>query len=451
MFTIPRKFCLSALSLLFALSFAALPGQSAVFSPKSFTLDNGLKVVVIENHRAPIVMQMLWYRAGSADEAQGESGLAHFLEHLLFKGTKTTGPGEFSRTISRIGGRENAFTSFDYTAYFQRVAAHQLETIMRLESDRMHNLILSEDVVLPERDVVLEERRSRTDNSPAAQLREQMRRALYLNHPYGRPVIGWMSEIRQLTTENALAFYRKHYAPNNAMLIIAGDATVERVRALAEKYYGPIARRVLPKRVRPKEPPHRAARRLVLRNQRVKLPSWSRSYLAPSYSAGEKQYAYPLDILAQVLGGGSTSRLYRRLVVELGIASSAGAWYSGSGFDYGEFGLYVSPKAGGNIEAVEKAMLAEVRTALKEGFKSEDIERAKKLISAQAIYARDGISAGPHAFGSAFAQGQTIEDVESWPERISAVTPEQVMAAAKAVLKVENSVTGILLPKKASK
>jgi zinc protease len=323
--------------------------------------------------------------------------------------------------------------------------------IMRLESDRMHNLVLSDDVVLPEREVVLEERRSRTDNSPAAQLREQMRRALYLNHPYGRPVIGWMSEIRQLTTENALAYYRKHYAPNNAMLIIAGDATVERVGVLAEKYYGPIPRRTVPKRVRPKEPPHRAARRLVLRNQRVKLPSWSRFYLAPSYSAGEKQYSYPLDILAQVLGGGSTSRLYRRLVVDLGIASSAGAWYSGSRLDYGEFGLYASPKAGGDIEAVENALLAEVRAALKEGFKTEDIERAKKLISAQAIYARDGIRAGPNAFGSAFTQGRTIDEVENWPERIAAVSPEQVMAAAKAVLKVENSVTGILLPQEASR
>ena len=450
LFTFPGKICLSALAPLFVLLFAGSPGQSAVFSPKTFTLDNGLKVVVIENHRAPIVMQMLWYRVGSADEAPGESGLAHFLEHLLFKGTKTTKPGEFSRTISRVGGRDNAFTSFDYTSYFQRVDAHDLETIMRLESDRMHNLVLSDDVVLPERDVVLEERRSRTDNSPAAQLREQMRRALYLNHPYGRPVIGWMSEIRQLTTENALAFYRKYYAPNNAMLIIAGDATVQRVRVLAEKYYGPIPRRAVPKRVRPKEPPHRAARRLVLRNQRVKLPSWSRFYLAPSYSAGEKQYAYPLDILAQVLGGGSTSRLYRRLVVELGIASSAGAWYSGSGLDYGEFGLYASPKVGGDIEAVEKALLSEVRAALKAGFKAEDIERAKKLISAQAIYARDGIRAGPNAFGSAFTQGQTIDEVENWPERIAAVTPEQVMAAAKAVLKVENSVTGILLPKEAS-
>lgn len=424
----------------------SVSASAAVFSPKTFTLDNGLQVVVIENRRAPIVMQMLWYRVGAADEEAGESGLAHFLEHLLFKGTKTVKPGEFSRTIARIGGRDNAFTSYDFTAYFQRVAAHELETIMRLEADRMHNLVLSDTVVLPERDVVLEERRSRTDNSPAAQLREQVRRALYLNHAYGRPVIGWMSEIKNLTTENALAFYRKHYAPNNAMLIIAGDVSVDQVRALAQKYYGPIPKRAVPQRVRPKEPPHRAARRVVLTHRRVNLPSWSRTYLAPSYAGGEKTVTYPLEVLAQVLGGGSTSRLYRKLVVERGIASNAGAWYSGDGLDYGEFGIYASPKAGGDIDALEKAVLEELDAALKEGFAAADIDRAKRLISAQAIYARDGLRAGPNAIGQAFTQGQTIADVEQWPERISAVTAEQVMAAAKSAIKVESSVTSILLP-----
>ena len=439
-----RAFVVGAI--LAALVFSADIGQAAVFSPKSFTLENGLQVVVIENSRAPIVMQMLWYRVGAADEEPGESGLAHFLEHLLFKGTRTTEPGEFSRTISRIGGRDNAFTSYDYTAYFQRVAAHELETIMRLEADRMHNLVLTDDVVLPERDVVLEERRSRTDNSPAAQLREQVRRALYLNHPYGRPVIGWMSEIKKLTTEKALAFYRKHYSPGNAMLIIAGDATFEQVKALARKYYGPIPTRAVPPRVRPKEPPHRAARRVVLSNARVNLPSLSRTYLAPSYASGESRYAYPLEILAQVLGGGSTSRLYRKLVVERGIASGAGAWYSGDGLDYGEFGVYASPKAGGDIGTLETALFEELEAALREGFRAEDVARAKKLISAQAIYARDGLRAGPNAFGQAFTQGQTIADVENWPERISAVTPEQVMEAARAVLDERKSVTGILLP-----
>jgi len=364
----------------------------------------------------------------------------------MFKGTKTVKPGEFSRTIARIGGRENAFTSYDYTAYYQRVAAHELETVMRLEADRMQNLVLTDEVVLPERDVVLEERRSRTDNSPKAQLREQTQRALYLNHPYGRPVIGWMSEIKALTTDKAMAFYRKHYAPNNAMLLVAGDVTVDKVRALAEKYYGPIPRRAVPARVRPKEPPHRAARRVALESPRVRLPSWSRTYLAPSYATSENGEAYALEVLSQVLGGGTTSRLYRRLVVERGIAASAGAWYSGDGLDYGEFGVFAAPKAGGSIEEVEKAFLEELELAVREGFKPEDIERAKKLIAAQAIYARDGLRAGPNAIGQSFTQGQTVDDVESWPERISAVTADQVMAAARSVLARRQSVTGLLLP-----
>ncbi len=446
MFLAIRSVLSGGMAVFACLLMISVPASAAVFSPKTFTLDNGLQVVVIENRRAPIVMQMLWYRVGAADEEAGESGLAHFLEHLLFKGTKTVKPGEFSRTIARIGGRDNAFTSYDYTAYFQRVAAHELETIMRLEADRMHNLVLSDEVVLPERDVVLEERRSRTDNSPVAQLREQVRRALYLNHPYGRPVIGWMSEIKNLTTENALAFYLKHYAPNNAMLIIAGDVTVDQVRGLAQKYYGPIPKRAVPQRVRPNEPPHRAARRVALTHQRVNLPSWSRTYLAPSYARGEKNETYPLEVLAQVLGGGSTSRLYRKLVVERGIASNAGAWYSGDGLDYGEFGIYASPKAGGDIDALEKAVLEELNAALKEGFAVADIDRAKRLMSAQAIYARDGLRAGPNAIGQAFTQGQTIADVEQWPKRISAVTAEQVMAAAKSAIRVESSVTSILLP-----
>ncbi len=422
------------------------PAAAAVFSPKTFTLDNGLRVVVIENHRAPAVMQMVWYRVGAADEEPGESGLAHFLEHLLFKGTKTVAPGEFSRVVARIGGRDNAFTSYDYTAYYQTVAAHELETVMKLEADRMQNLALTDKVVLPERDVVLEERRSRTDNSPAAQLREQVRRSLYLNHPYGRPVIGWMSEIQALKTGNALAFYRKHYAPNNAMLIVAGDVTEEKVRELAERYYGPIPRQEVLDRVRPKEPPQRAARTVTLRSERVSLPSWSRVYLAPSYSNGERQRSYAMEVLAQVLGGGSTSFLYRRLVVERGIASGAAAWYSGDALDYGEFGLHVTPKAGGSVIEIEAAVTEELQRALKEGFSAEDIARAKKVMTAEAIYARDGLRAGPNAIGQAFATGLTIEDVEQWPERISAVSAEQVMEAAKSVLDERQSVTSYLLP-----
>ncbi|MEC7489469.1 MAG: pitrilysin family protein [Pseudomonadota bacterium] len=446
LFTKVRQFLVAILAILASSGFFLVPVSAGVFFPKTFELENGLKVVVIENHRAPIVVQMLWYRVGAADEAPGESGLAHFLEHLLFKGTKTTKPGEFSRTVTRIGGQDNAFTSHDYTAYFQRVASHEIETVMRLEADRMWNLRLTDAVVLPERDVILEERRTRTDNSPAAQLREQMRRSLYLNHPYGRPVIGWMSEIRKLTTASAIAFYRKHYAPNNAMLILAGDVTVEKVRQLANKYYRPIPPKVFTARARPQEPPHRMARRVIFQDKRVRLPSWSRFYLAPSYSAGDRHHAHALEVLAQVLGGGSTSQLHRRLVVDRGIASTAGAWYHGNSRDYGEFGLYASPKLGGDIKVLERALGEELNRVLRVGFPLADIERAKKFIAAQAIFARDGLRAGPNAIGSSFAQGQAIKDVETWPNNISAVTSEQVIEAARAVLNKAGSVTGILLP-----
>ncbi len=436
--------CVLLLSAALFLSTGGL--NAAVFSPKSFTLGNGLQVVVIENHRAPIVMQMLWYRVGAADEEPGESGLAHFLEHLLFKGTKTTAPGEFSRTIARIGGQDNAFTSYDYTAYFQRVAARELETVMRLEADRMQYLDLTDSVVLPERDVVLEERRFRTDNSPAAQLREQARSALYLNHPYGRPVIGWMREIKQLTTQKALAFYRKYYSPSNAMLIIAGDVKPDSVHELAKKYYGPIPDRSVPPRVRPKEPPHRAPRRLELRSARVQLPTISRVYLAPSYASGEKKMAYSLEVLAQVLGGGPTSKLYQKLVVELGIASGVGTWYMGNRLDYGEFGIYASPNAGGNVMDLERVLFKELALLIEKGLTPADIQRAKRLITARAIYARDGLKAGATAIGEAFTQGQSVADVEAWPNRIAAVSTKNVVEAARTVFDIKKSVTSVLRP-----
>jgi zinc protease len=216
--------------------------QAKVFEPETFTLDNGLEVVVVANRRAPIVTHMLWYKVGAADEPPGKSGIAHFLEHLMFKGTDTLGPGEFSDIIARNGGQENAFTSYDYTGYFQTVAKDRLDIIMKYEADRMTNLTLSDEVVLPERDVVLEERRSRIDREPGAQLGEALRAVLFLHHPYGVPVIGWEEEIRGLTSADAIDFYRRWYAPNNAVLIVAGDVDAEEVRALAETHTGSFPR-----------------------------------------------------------------------------------------------------------------------------------------------------------------------------------------------------------------
>ena len=291
-----------------------------VFSPESFNLENGLKVVVVEDHRAPVVTHMVWYKVGSADEPVGQSGIAHFLEHLMFKGTKRFKPGEASKIISKNGGNENAFTSFDYTAFYQTVAPDKLELVMDIEADRMQNLQLEEKDVIAERDVVLEERRTRTDNSDAALFREQIAAAMYLNYPYRIPIIGWADEIRALTKEMALKFYERWYSPNNAILIVAGAVDPGEVRRLATKYYGAIPAKNLISRNRVEEPLQIAARRLTMESKQVGQASWSRRYSAPSYRYGETKHAFALQVLNAIIGGGTTSRLYQSLVVDKSLA-----------------------------------------------------------------------------------------------------------------------------------
>ncbi|MBU0725002.1 MAG: insulinase family protein [Alphaproteobacteria bacterium] len=428
----------------------ALPASAAVFSPKSFTLENGLQVVVVENHRIPVVTHMVWYKTGSADEARGKSGIAHFLEHLMFRGTETLKPGEFSRIVNRNGGNDNAFTSWDYTAYFQSVAADRLALVMEMEADRMANLRLTDEVVLPERDVILEERRQVIDNNPNAVLGEQMRAAQYLHYPYRVPIIGWESEMRTLTTEDALAWYDRWYAPNNAIVVIAGDVTVDQVRPLAEKYYGKVARREIARRDRVEEPPQQAARRIERIDARVQQPSVSRQYLAPSHQWGETQHQYALEVLAEILSGGPTSRLYRKLVVEDAIAVSAGAYYSGDAIGPGSFGFAGSPRPGVEVEAVEAGIDAEIARLLADGVTEAEIADAKQRLKASAVFAVDSIRGPANILGRALTLGQSIEDVESWPERIDAVTEAEIEAAAKSVLVPEHSVTGILRPKPTS-
>ncbi len=441
-----------------ALSFAVLSaivwmaGQAAarVFDPETFTLDNGMQVVVVPNHRAPIVTHMVWYKVGAADESAGESGNAHFLEHLLFKGTKTLAPGEFSQIIQLNGGRENAFTSQDYTAYFQTIARDRLEIMMKHEADRMTNLVLTDEVVASERDVVVEERRSRTDNNPSAKLFETMQAALYLNHPYRLPVIGWQHEIEALNTETALAFYRKWYAPNNAILIVAGDVTAEEVRPLAEKYYGVIPARDVPERVRIEEPPQTSARRVIHESPRVRQPLLAVTYLAPSYRRGATEHAYALQVLDEVLSGGSTSRLYKSLVVDKKLAVSVGSRYSASALDLSDFNFYASPQPGVELETLEAALRAEIDAVLKDGITAKELASAKRRKRAESVYARDNLGTAPRIIGISLATGRTIEEIESWPDLIDGVTLEQVLAAARAVFRDESSVTGLLLPKPTS-
>lgn len=423
----------------------AQPADAQVFDPETFTLDNGLEVVVVSNDRAPIVAQHLWYKAGAADEPPGKSGVAHMLEHMMFKGTETREPGEFSAIIARLGGQENAFTGQDYTGYFQSVAREHLETMMEFEADRMENLVLTEEEFQPEHRVVLEERYQRVDADPSSQLSEMASASLYLNHPYGNPIIGWEHEIQEYTVSDLEAFYERWYAPNNAVLIVVGDITAEEVRSLAEKHYGPVPRKDVPERVRLQEPEHTAPRRAVLESPQVQQPSLSIRYLAPSYRSSEDETTpYALQVLNEIIGGGATSRLYRALVVEQGIAAQAGSWYSPQSWDQTTFGLYISPRPDIPIEEAEEALRAELRKLLDEGVRADEVEKAKTRLRAATVYARDSISSAPRVIGRALTTGQSIDDVEAWPERIEAVTPERVEAAAREVLRRDFSVTAVL-------
>jgi zinc protease len=432
----------TVLALAFQTCIAAADGPEVV----NFTLQNGLQVVVIPDHRTPVVTHMIWYKVGSGDETPGKSGLAHFLEHLMFKGTAKNPAGRFSQWLAEIGGQENAFTTADYTAYFQRVAKEYLPTVMEFEADRMTGLVLTDDNVLPERDVVLEEYNMRVGNSPEARIGEQVAAALYLNHPYGRPVIGWHQEIEKLNREDALAFYRRFYTPNNAVVVVTGDVTGDGVKALVEKTYGKVARVAdVPPRVRPQEPTPVAVRQLTMADGRVAQPSLQRSYLVPSPTTAKPGEAEALDVLAHVLGAGETCRLYRALVVEQRIATSAGGWYQGTSLDDTRFGVFASPLPGVTFATVESAIDAVIAEIADHGVGEAEFERAKTRLIADAVYAEDNQATMAQWYGASLTSGETVEQVVSWPARVRAVTREAVQNAARVWLDKRRSVTGYLV------
>lgn len=413
-----------------------------------FTLTNGMQVVVIPDHRAPIATQMVWYKIGSADEPPGKSGIAHFFEHLMFKGTKNHKPGEFGAKVAEIGGNENAFTSYDYTAFFQTVTPEALGTMMSYEADRMRGLILTDDVIGPERDVILEERRSRVDNNPDALLGEELDATLYQNHPYRIPVIGWMQEIEQLNRLDATAFYDKYYAPNNAVLVIAGDVDVETVKKLAEETYGKVERGpALAPRVRPQEPEQNTRRTVTLNDERVTVPSFQKAWVVPSYTSSKDGEAEALDLLSEILGGGTRSRLYQELVVKRGIASSAGASYSGTSLDATGFTVYGAPRGTATLPEVEAAVDAEIARIARDGVGETELDKAKTRYLRSMIFARDSAAGMANIYGATLATGGTVEDIDAWPDRVRAVTADQVKAVAAKYLNLSHSVAGYLLPK----
>jgi zinc protease len=426
------------------------PAAQALPRPETFTLANGMQVVVITDRRAPVVTHMVWYRVGSADEPRGKSGIAHFLEHLMFKGTRRIPPGEFSKIIARNGGEDNAFTNLDYTAYYQRIARDRLELVMGMEADRMTNLVLDNKDVLSERDVIVEERRQRTDNVPGARLREQMMAALFRNAPYGIPIIGWLHEIEMLDRADALAFYKLHYAPNNAILVVAGDINATELRPLAERIYGRIpARANLPKRVWTVEPPQDSPRRVSLSDPKVRQPAMSRFYVAVSYSTAKGLEPHALEVAMEVLGGSETSRLYRELVEKRKLAVSVSASANTSGIGGGIAAISAVPADGVTLEQLEAAVDEVVAEFLRAGPTEAEVTRAKSNLSAAAIYARDDQENLANIFGASLMQGQTIDQIVNWGDDIMKVTPQMAADIARRTLVTNSSVTGWLLPEKA--
>src|SRR5262245_14445518 len=442
----PLKHVLAAVVAVMTVTLAGTIRTDAAPNVAHFTLANGLEVVVIPDHRTPVVTHMVWYRVGAADETPGKTGLAHFLEHLMFKGTKKNPQGLFSQMVSNVGGQENAFTSSDYTGYFQRTSREHLKMLMELEADRMTGLVLTDDVVKPELQVVLEEQNMRVANNPAARLGEQVDAALYLNHPYGRPIIGWRQEIEKLTREDALEFYRRFYTPNNAILIVAGDVTGDEVKKLAEETYGKVPRitEVGP-RVRPQEPVHVAPRTVTLADPRVTQPSLQRYYLVPSYTTAKAGESEALEILAHVLGRGANSRLYQELVVERGMAVNVSAGYSGSSLDDTRTYIGGTPKAGVTLAQLEDAMDEVIGEVAKNGVTADEHERAKTGLIAESVYAEDNQGTLARWYGAALTTGGTVEQVKGWPDRLRAITAEQVRDAAKQWFDKRRSVTGYLV------
>lgn len=414
--------------------------MAKTFNAETFTLDNGLQVVVIPNHRAPIVSHMLWYKFGAADEVAGQSGIAHFLEHLMFKGTPAVPKGQFSLEVKKMGGDDNAFTGHDYTAYYQNVPRASLEKVMAMEADRMKNLELSAEEVASERDVIIEERRERIDNQPQSRLNEQIMSALFVNHPYGTPVIGWLHEMQQLTQDEAYDYYNRWYAPNNSILVVAGDITAAELKPLARKYYGTIPPQMIPDRVRPQPAPIIAEHRIILQDSRVGPPVLMKFYRVPHGSDS-------MEILAEILGGTSTSRLYKNLVVNKKAAISAGASYEPVNYDDSVFMIYASPTPRMAIADLESVIDQEVATLLEKGISEDELKSAKSRKLASFTYYLDSLQGPAMLFGRALASGFTMDYVENEAERLEKATIGDINKAARTVFKSNNlPVTGILMP-----
>lgn len=427
---------------------ALAPPVTAATPPtiETFTLRNGMEVIVIPNHRVPAVNHMVWYRIGAADDPPGKSGLAHFHEHLMYQGTAKFKAGEYAEIIARHGGQQNAFTGYDATSYYINIAKDALPLAMELEADRMRDLTASDANVAREKEVIIEERRSRIENNPDALLDEQMNAALFRQHPYHRPVIGWIQEMKGLAKDDVVRFHRAYYHPNNAILIVSGDVTEASVKPLAEKYYGVLPKAEGPPRRWDNEPPHIAERRIVLHHANVRQPNWNRAYAASSLAYGEKSDALPLFVLSHILGEGKSSRFYQSLVIEQKLASSIDTSYGGFNLGPAKFEINITPEQSVDLARLETAVDQEIDRLNKEGISDEEMARAKTSLKAESVYARDGLTSMARIMGWVRIANLDARYFSQWPDLIEAVTKDQVVAAARRTLLVKQSVTGILLP-----
>ncbi len=426
----------------------ATPGiaRADVFYPSNFTLSNGLQVVVVPNRLAPVVSQMVWYKVGAADEVRGKNGLAHYLEHLMFRGTEDIPAGEFSKIIAGQGGQDNAFTSYDYTAYFEEVASPRLSMIMQMEADRMHNLRITPETATPELHVVLDERQQRTDNIPEGRFVEKLDSQFMPHYAYGRPVIGWKREIEKLSVSDAQKFYETYYAPNNAVVVISGDVKVEDVMRLAAATYGRVPRREVPPRRDLGTAPRAKGRDFTKVDAGVEQPQIIWRFVAPSYATQKNGEAYAYEVLAAALDSGEVGVLYKKLVTELGVASAVETSYDPDARGETSFSVEVSPRPGQSYKKLEQTLRDFVCDQAKTGLDSVAVENAKQRLQRAAIFAREGLMMPGYAFGMALTTGHNVSDVEAWPDRINAVSVDQVNAALRELAATPRQIMGALLP-----
>ncbi len=428
-------------ALIAAVAATAAGAQSAAQEHK---LANGLRVIVKEDHRAPTVVHMVWYDAGSMDEVDGTSGVAHVLEHMMFKGTKTVKSGEFSRRIAAAGGRENAFTNRDYTAYFQQVPKAALPQMMRLEADRMSNLLVTETEFSREIKVVMEERRLRTEDQPRAQVAEALNAEAYFAHPYRRPVIGWMNDLENMSHVDARNWYARWYVPGNAFVVVVGDVGADEVFALAQKYYGRIKAGPLPERKPQLEPEQRGVRRVVVKAP-AELPYLRMGWKCPVLRDVERDWQpYALEVLAGVLDGNESARLNQSLVREKRMASAVGAGYDSTARGPGMCYLEGTPSQGTSAAELETGLRAEIARLVDDGVTADELARAKAQMVASQIFKRDSIFGQAMEIGQFETAGLSHRYIDRVLERIKAVTAEQVRAAAKQYF-VDDSLTVVVL------